>query len=65
MSGSRVAVLQMLVPQSYVVPLCFSKIFYGNLTLLEFLFQVGEGNAAILRGGGLPVMEGGGQFDDS
>ncbi len=38
---------------------------YGNLTIINFLVQMGEGYAAIHRGGGLPVVGGGGQSDDS
>ncbi len=51
------------------LPYRFSQfIFY--IDILQFnhtkvLFQMGEGYAAIHRGGGLPVVGGGGKSDDS
>ncbi len=39
--------------------------FRDSCFICEVLFQMGEGYAAIHWGGGLPVVGGGGQSDDS
>ncbi len=56
--------LHMMVPQPYGFSLgFFTEVWQFNHT--KVLFQMGEGHAATQRGGGLPVMGGGGKSADS
>ncbi len=52
-----------MVPQPYGFSLgFFTQVWQFNHT--NVLFQMGDGYAAIQRGGGLPVVGGGGKSDD-